>query len=146
MKLLTIKSDNKLQSTLLPTSNCQQVDTTRETVYLVLAVWSWSLLQFCFILTTAKQVPALPDDVQFEEAITKDLQQKHKKPEHVETRNGVHSKSNGNGVANGGVKQPLAKRPLASTSKDMERAVDRYEAELETQRTIEGRRWDFYLN
>ena len=116
----------------------------------MLAVWSWSLLQFCFILTTAKQVPALLDDVQFEEAITKDLQHKHKTPKHLETRNGVHGNSNGNGVANGGVKQVLSKRPLAtrgdkqplaSSSKDMEKAVDRYEAELETQRTIEGRRW-----
>ena len=70
------------------------------------------------------------------------MQQKHKKPKHLEVRNGVHSKSNavanGNGIANGGVKHD--RQPLASTSKDMQRAVDRFESELEAQRTIEGRR------
>jgi len=41
---------------------CVQVSQNREIVFLVMAMWSWSLLQFCLVLTASKELPELHDD------------------------------------------------------------------------------------
>ncbi|XP_076807100.1 uncharacterized protein LOC143450435 [Clavelina lepadiformis] len=39
-----------------------EVNQNTEIVYLVLAIWSWSLLQFAFVLTATKNLPPLDED------------------------------------------------------------------------------------
>ncbi|XP_002126839.2 transmembrane protein 26 [Ciona intestinalis] len=39
-----------------------KVSQNAELVYLVMAIWTWSLLQFCLVLTASKDLPDLDDD------------------------------------------------------------------------------------
>ena len=122
----------------------EQVSTTRETVYLVMAVWSWSLLQFCFILTTNKQMPRILDEHEFEELIIGEINCGGSGTSSSKRKKRLKASLKQNGKArNGSTRNGLTltvTRPPPRDEKALSAAVDLFDAELEVESVTHGRR------